>query len=134
MNEQHHAPRLRRTRSDPSGPVERRRALIRVFVPPGALESGITRYERREGVPAGERSVFPAARVRSAVVGRYLLIEGDEESLRPFRDTAEARLLDRLRPYFDRIAAEGAEVIIPQRHPDGTVAGYLCHRPPGDGR
>ncbi|MFC3999019.1 hypothetical protein ACFOVU_24070 [Nocardiopsis sediminis] len=133
MDEQHHAPDLR-TRGGAAGPAALRRALIRVFVPPGALESGIARYERREGARARERSAFPAARLRSAVVGRYLLIEGDEEALRPFRDTAEARLLDGMRPYFDRIAAEGAEVIIPQRHPDGTVAGYLCHRPPGDGR
>ncbi|MHA6804019.1 VOC family protein [Salinifilum ghardaiensis] len=80
-----------------------------------------------------------------ATVGAFVLIEGGDEDLRPFRSTTGTLLVDDVQPYYDRLVAEGAEIIFPlqhvptgaafnARHPDGTVVEYVHHRPTGDER
>ncbi|GGN64148.1 hypothetical protein GCM10011579_033270 [Streptomyces albiflavescens] len=56
-----------------------------VFTPPGTLDSSIKFYEDIQGLEADGGFAFPAARLRLAVVGAFLIIEGDEEALAPFR-------------------------------------------------
>ncbi|MGW7552498.1 VOC family protein [Streptomyces rimosus] len=140
----HHDPAtVRRKRTDSSGLAEPR-VLIRVFVEPGGLDASIAFYERLQDREADARFSFPAKNLRLATVGAFLLIEGGEEDLRPFRSTVGTLLVDDVRPYHEKLVAEGAEIIFPlqevptgaafnARHPDGTVVEYVHHRPTPDG-
>ncbi len=78
-------------------------------------------------------------------MGGFLLIEGSEADLRPFRATVGTLLVDSIDGYLDRLRAGGAEIIHPPvdvpsgagftaRHPDGTVIEYVQHRPDPQGR
>ncbi|WP_345578770.1 hypothetical protein [Nonomuraea rosea] len=133
-----------RKRNDSSGLAEPR-VLIRVFVEPGEMGKSIDFYERLQQVEVDARFAFPAARLELATVGAFLIIEGDVDALAPFRDTVGTLLVDDVRPYHDRLVAEGAEIVfalqeVPTgagfnaRHPDGTVVEYVHHRPTPDGR
>ncbi|MFE0423688.1 VOC family protein [Streptomyces sp. NPDC058953] len=137
------APQVWRRHND-SSDLREPRVLIRVFVEPGELESRIAFYERLQDVDADARFAFPAKNLRLATVGAFLLIEGGREDLRPFRSTTGTLLVDDVRPYYDRLVAEGAEIVFPlqevptgagfnARHPDGTVVEYVHHRPTVDG-
>ncbi|MER5771343.1 VOC family protein [Streptomyces sp. NPDC001985] len=136
-------PDVWRKRTDSSGLAEPR-VLIRVFVAPGELDDSIAFHERLQAVEADGRFGFPAKNLRLAMVGAFLLIEGSEEDLRPFRSTVGTLLVDDVRPYHDRLVAAGAEILFPlqevptgagfnARHPDGTVVEYVHHRPTPDG-
>ncbi|WP_037912663.1 VOC family protein [Actinacidiphila yeochonensis] len=116
------------------------RVLIRVFVAPGGLEEAIGFYERLQGTSADMLMPYPEMDLRLAAVGAFLVIEGDEDSLRPFRATTGTLLVDDVEPYYERLLAEGAQVVAPPqrvpvganftvRHPDGTVVEYVHHRP-----
>ncbi|MEW9552389.1 hypothetical protein [Nonomuraea sp. NPDC050783] len=131
--------------SNDSSALTEPRVLIRVFVSPGELAGSIGFYERLQEARADARFDFPAARLRLATVGAFLIIEGDEEALAPFRDTVGTLLVDDVLPYHERLVAEGAEIVFPlqqvptgagfnARHPDGTVVEYVHHRPAPDGR
>ncbi|MDR6866112.1 putative glyoxalase superfamily protein PhnB [Microbacterium resistens] len=121
------------------------RVMIRVFTPPGTLEERISFYEDLQGVDADVWFPFPDARLRLAMVGAFLIIEGDDEALAPFRSTTGTLLVDDVQPYYDKLVAAGAEIIFPLQqvptgagfnavHPDGTVVEYVHHRPTPDGR
>ncbi|MFF8959743.1 VOC family protein [Streptomyces sp. NPDC014894] len=138
------APDVWRRRTD-SSDLSEPRVLVRVFMEPGNLDSGIAFYERLQNVTADARFAFPAKNLRLAMVGAFLLIEGDRDDLRPFLSTTGTLLVDDVRPYYDRLVAEGAEIVFPlqevptgagfnARHPDGTVVEYVHHRPTPDGR
>ncbi|GAA1076965.1 VOC family protein [Nocardiopsis composta] len=138
------APEMWRVRTDSSDLAEPR-VLIRAFLEPGRLDPGIAFYERLQGVTADARFSYPEAGLRLAVVGAFLLIEGDREAVAPFLATAGTLLVDDVHPYHDRLVAEGAEITDPPkkvptgtgfsaRHPDGTVVEYVHHRPTADGR
>ncbi len=141
--EQHDTPHVQRRCADSSDLAEPR-VLIRVFLERGQLDAGVAFYERLQGVEADARFSFPAKNLRLATVGGFLLIEGSEEDLRPFRSTTGTLLVDDVQPYYDRLVAEGAEIIFPlqkvptgvafnARHPDGAVVEYVHHRPTEDG-
>ncbi|WP_190214651.1 VOC family protein [Kitasatospora indigofera] len=142
MTEQQRAPEVWRRESDSSHRTVPR-VLVRVFLDPGGLEAGTRFYELLQGVTTDARFTFGALRL--ATVGAFLLIEGAEEELAPFRSTTGTLLVDDVRPYHDRLVAEGAEIVVPlqqvptgagfnARHPDGTVVEYVHHRPTADGR
>jgi uncharacterized glyoxalase superfamily protein PhnB len=116
------------------------RVLIRVFVGPGELEEAIGFYEELQGTDADMRMPYPEKNLALAAVGAFLIIEGDEESLRPFRATTGTLLVDHVEPYYERLLSAGAEVVaapheVPVgagftvRHPDGAVVEYVHHRP-----
>jgi uncharacterized glyoxalase superfamily protein PhnB len=116
------------------------RVLIRVFVRPGGLEEAIDFYERLQGTAVDMRMPYPEKNLSLAAVGAFLIIEGDEESLRPFRATTGTLLVDHVEPYYERLRSAGAEVVAPLqaapvgagftvRHPDGAVVKYVHHRP-----
>lgn len=121
------------------------RTLIRVYTPLGTLESVTSFYERLLGVERDMRFTYPEKRLTLAVVGSFLLVEGDEETLAPFRATDGTLIVDSAETYLARLAAEeGTEVLDPPhrvptgtgftvRHPDGTVVEYVEHRPTPDG-
>ncbi|MER6582128.1 VOC family protein [Nonomuraea sp. NPDC001023] len=128
--------RLRDDSSDLAEP----RVLIRVFVPSEELDQSIDFYERLQGTAIDARFAFAAVGLELATVGAFLIIAGDEAALRPFRDTVGTLLVDDVRPYYERLVAEGAEIVFPlqdvptgagfnARHPDGTVVEYVHHRP-----
>ncbi|GGV20406.1 hypothetical protein GCM10010495_39540 [Kitasatospora herbaricolor] len=142
MTEQRRAPEVWRREND-SSHLSTPRVLVRVFLAPGGLAAAIGFYERLQGVTADARFAFGALRL--ATVGAFLLIEGAEEELAPFRSTTGTLLVDDVRPYHDRLVAEGAEIVLPlrqvptgagfnARHPDGTVVEYVHHRPTAEGR
>ncbi|GAA2234511.1 glyoxalase/bleomycin resistance/dioxygenase family protein [Streptomyces amakusaensis] len=130
-----------RRRNDSSDLTEPR-VLVRVFLPLGGLDAGIDFYERLQGTEADARFSFGALRL--ATVGAFLLIEGGEEEVRPYRATAGTLLVADVRPYHDRLLAAGAEITVPLqkvptgmgfnvRHPDGTEVEYVHHRPTSTG-
>ncbi|MCF2533995.1 VOC family protein [Yinghuangia soli] len=127
--------------NDSSGLAEPR-VLIRVFLAPGGLDAAVGFYEELQGVAADARFAFGALRL--ATVGAFLLLEGPEADLAPFRSTTGTLLVDDVRPYYDRLVAAGAEIVFPLqevptgagfnvRHPDGTVVEYVHHRPTAEG-
>ncbi|MCI3931311.1 VOC family protein [Streptomyces sp. AN091965] len=137
-------PTVRRRVNDSSAFTEPR-TLIRVYTPLGTLESVTGFYERLLGVERDMWFTYPAKRLALAVVGSFLLVEGDEETLAPFRATDGTLIIDSAETYLARLAAEeGTEVLDPPhrvptgtgftaRHPDGTVIEYVEHRPTPDG-
>ncbi len=103
----HHAPAtVRRKRTDSSHLAEPR-VLIRVFVEPGGLDASIAFYERLQDREADARFSFPAKNLQLAMVGAFLLIEGGEEDLRPFRSTVGTLLVDDVRPYTKSSSPKG---------------------------
>ncbi|MFI8570553.1 VOC family protein [Stenotrophomonas bentonitica] len=121
------------------------RVLIRVFVGPGELEARVAFYEQLQGVVADAGFPFPEAGLRLAMVGAFLLIEGAPDKLAPFTSTTGTLLVDDVQPYYERLVAAGAEIILPLQvvptgaafnavHPDGTVVEYVHHRPDPQGR
>ncbi|MFD9861502.1 VOC family protein [Streptomyces alboflavus] len=121
------------------------RTLIRVYTPPGTLDSVTAFYERLLGVERDMYFTYPARELTLAVVGSFLLVEATEEVLEPFRATDGTLLVDSADAYLTRLAAEeGTEILVPAhrvptgtgftaRHPDGTVIEYVEHRPTPDG-
>jgi uncharacterized glyoxalase superfamily protein PhnB len=135
---------LWRQRNDTSG-QKTPRVMIRVFVAPGELENAVEFYERLQGVGADGGFPFPEVGLRLAMVGAFLLLEGSDEALAPFRSTTGTLLVDDVQPYYDKLVAAGAEIIFPLQtvptgagfnavHPDGTVVEYVHHRPDAQGR
>jgi uncharacterized glyoxalase superfamily protein PhnB len=131
-------------RRDPdSSHREEPRVLIRVFVGPGELDEAIGFYEELLGTSVDMRMPYPEKNLVLAAVGAFLIIEGDEESLRPFRATTGTLLVYHVEPYYERLLSAGAEVVGPfqqvpvgagftVRHPDGAVVEYVHHRPIAD--
>ncbi|MEV5975754.1 hypothetical protein [Streptomyces sp. NPDC052114] len=137
------APTMWRRRNDSSDLAEPR-PLIRVYTGPGTLDAVAASYERLLGTERDMWFAYPEKNLCLAVVGAFLLIEGTEETLAPFRATHGTLLVDSAQKYLDRLAAEGAEITDPlikvptgsgftARHRDGTVIEYVEHRPTEDG-
>jgi uncharacterized glyoxalase superfamily protein PhnB len=123
---------------DDSSGLAAPRVLIRVFLEPGALDAGIAFYEKLQEAAVDGR--FSFGDLRLATVGAFLLIEGAEEELRPYRSTTGTLLVADVGPYYERLVAAGAEIVVPlqkvptgagfnARHPDGTVVEYVHRRP-----
>jgi predicted enzyme related to lactoylglutathione lyase len=85
------------------------------------------------------RMPYPERGLVLAAVGGFLIIEGTDETLAPFRQTVGTQLVHDADVYFERLLALGAEVIHPPidvpvgrgftvRHPDGTIVEYVHHR------
>ncbi|MFF9900475.1 VOC family protein [Streptomyces longispororuber] len=137
------APTVWRRRNDSSDLAEPR-ALLRVYTPTGTLESVTASYERLLGVAKDMWFTYPERGLRLAVVGSFLLVEGAPEVLAPLRATDGTLVVDSAAAYLERLAAEGAEVLVAPhavptgtgftaRHRDGTVVEYVEHRPTPDG-
>ncbi len=116
------------------------RTFIRVFAEPGGLEGSVAFYERLLGTECDMRMPYPEKNLALAAVGSFLVIEGTEEALQPFRETTGTLLVDDVEPYLRRLRDGGAEIIHPPvdvpsgrsftaRHPDGTLVEYVHHRP-----
>ncbi|MGV9883187.1 VOC family protein [Streptomyces sp. NPDC003006] len=136
-------PTMWRRHNDSSGLTEPR-ALIRVYTGPGTLDAVAASYERLLGTERDMWFTYPERNLALAAVGPFLLIEGTEETLAPFRATNGTLLVDSAQAYLDRLAAEGAEITDPlvkvptgsgftARHRDGTLIEYVEHRPTGEG-
>ncbi|MBH2881228.1 VOC family protein [Serratia ureilytica] len=119
------------------------RVLIRVYVNEGEIDRTIALYEQLHGVKADMRFDFPEHRLVLAAVGPFLILEGSEENLRPFRSTVGTLLVDDIYPYHQRLQAAGADIFfgpveVPTgacfnaRLPDGTIIEYVHHRPRAD--
>ncbi|RBM18709.1 glyoxalase/bleomycin resistance/extradiol dioxygenase family protein [Streptomyces sp. PT12] len=130
-------------RTSDSSHLTEPRVLIRVFLGPGTLDESIAFYEELLSTEADGRFAFGALRLAS--VGAFLLIEGADEDLEPFRATTGTLLVADAAPYQERLAAAGAEIVLPlsevptgasftARHPDGTTVEYVHHRPTADGQ
>ncbi|MGW0531883.1 VOC family protein [Streptomyces sp. NPDC003032] len=136
-------PTMWRRHNDSSG-LTAPRALIRVYTGPGTLDAVAASYERLLGTERDMRFTYPEKNLALAAVGPFLLIEGTEETLAPFRATNGTLLVDSAQAYLERLAAEGAEITDPltkvptgsgftARHRDGTLIEYVEHRPTEEG-
>ena len=116
------------------------RPYVRVFVPPGGLDDAIAFYEQLQGVEVDLRTPYPEKGLAIATVRAFLLVEGAEEVVEPFRATHGTLLVADLDVYEERLVARGAEILdaridvptgagLTARHPDGTVVEYVHHRP-----
>lgn len=134
---------MRRRLNDTSG--QQPRTLIRVFVPPGTLEETIAYYEELQGLQHDAYFPFPEDGLYLAMVGSFLIIEGTDEQILPFRETTGTILVNDVQPYFEKFLKEGAEFVwglhdVPTgqafnvRHRDGTVVECVHHRPDEFGR
>ncbi|MFE0178915.1 VOC family protein [Streptomyces sp. NPDC059002] len=137
------APTMWRLRND-SSDLPEPRTYTRVFTGPGTLDSVAAFYERVLGRERDLWFAYPEKNLALAAVGSFLLVEGTEEALAPFRTTHGTLLVDSAQPYLDRLVAEGAEIVYPlvkvptgsgftARHPDGTLIEYVEHRPTEEG-
>lgn len=127
-------------RSNDSSDLVEPRVFLRVFTPPGALEEVTASYERLLGVERDMWFTYPEKGLALAAVGGFLLIEGTDEAVAPFRSTSGTLLVDSARAFLERLEAEGAEIVSPlrsvptgagftARHRDGLVVEYVEHRP-----
>ncbi|MFF8639942.1 VOC family protein [Streptomyces sp. NPDC015345] len=136
-------PTMWRRRND-STDLPAPRPFLRVYTGPGTLDALAASYERLLGTERDMWFTYPEKDLALAAVGAFLLIEGTEETLAPFRATHGTLLVDSARAYLERLAAEGAEITEPlirvptgsgftARHRDGTVIEYVEHRPTEEG-
>ncbi|MFJ6568139.1 VOC family protein [Streptomyces sp. NPDC091292] len=132
-------------RSTDSSHLTEPRTFVRVFTGPGTLEEVTAWYERLLGVDRDMWFTYPERGLALAAVGGFLLIEGVEETVAPFRATTGTLLVDSAEKYLTRLKAQNAEILTPlhrvptgsgftARHADGTVIEYVEHRPTPDGR
>lgn len=91
-------PFLWRRVNDSSGFAEPR-VFIRVYLEPGSIDAAIAFYEDLQGVAHDMRFDFPEKRLTLAAVGAFLLLEGSDEALAPFRSTTGTLLVDDIEPY-----------------------------------
>lgn len=113
-------PFLWRRVNDSSGFAEPR-VFIRVYLEPGSIDAAIAFYEDLQGVAHDMRFDFPEKRLTLAAVGAFLLLEGSDEALAPFRSTTGTLLVDDIEPYHRRLLAAGAQIIFgPARAPTGA--------------
>lgn len=103
-------PFLWRRVNDSSGFAEPR-VFIRVYLEPGSIDAAIAFYEDLQGVAHDMRFDFPEKRLTLAAVGAFLLLEGSDEALAPFRSTTGTLLVDDIEPYHRRLLAAGAQII-----------------------
>ncbi len=99
-------PFLWRRVNDSSGFAEPR-VFIRVYLEPGSIDAAIAFYEDLQGVAHDMRFDFPEKRLTLAAVGAFLLLEGSDEALAPFRSTTGTLLVDDIEPYHRRLLAAG---------------------------
>ncbi|MGX2994959.1 hypothetical protein JNUCC64_11775 [Streptomyces sp. JNUCC 64] len=132
-------------RSHDSSRLTEPRAFLRVFTGPGTLEALTASYERLLGTERDMWFTYPEKGLALAAVGGFLLVEGPEEVVAPFRATHGTLLVDAVSPYLDRLAGEGAEILVAPhrvptgtgftaRHADGLTVEYVEHRPDERGR
>lgn len=118
-------PFLWRRVNDSSGFAEPR-VFIRVYLEPGSIDAAIAFYEDLQGVAHDMRFDFPEKRLTLAAVGAFLLLEGSDEALAPFRSTTGTLLVDDIEPYHRRLLAAGAQIIFgPARAPTGACFNAL---------
>ncbi|MFF2020549.1 hypothetical protein ACFVW2_01875 [Streptomyces sp. NPDC058171] len=132
-------------RSSDSSHLTEPRVFLRVFTGPGTLEALTSSYERLLDTERDLWFTYPEKQLALSAVGAFLLIEGTEEVLAPFRATHGTLLVASVSPYLARLEAEGAEILVPvhrvptgsgftARHADGLTVEYVEHRPDEYGR
>jgi predicted enzyme related to lactoylglutathione lyase len=115
------------------------RTLARVYA--NDPDTAISFYESLAGTEVLSRFGMPAAGLELAVVNDVLIICGNDEALRPYRQTDATFLVDSLEEFHQFLIAHGAKVLRPPqpvptginmtvRHPDGSVFEYVEHRKP----
>ncbi|VFT48919.1 glyoxalase [Pseudomonas aeruginosa] len=120
-------PFLWRRVNDSSGFAEPR-VFIRVYLEPGSIDAAIAFYEDLQGVAHDMRFDFPEKRLTLAAVGAFLLLEGSDEALAPFRSTTGTLLVDDIEPYHRRLLAAGAQIIFGRRARPPAPASMRCCR------
>lgn len=120
-------PFLWRRVNDSSGFAEPR-VFIRVYLEPGSIDAAIAFYEDLQGVAHDMRFDFPEKRLTLAAVGAFLLLEGSDEALAPFRSTTGTLLVDDIEPYHRRLLAAGAQIIFGPARALPAPASMRCCR------
>lgn len=111
--------------------------LSRIYV--NDLSEYLDFYEALLGLKVELRFVMPQAGLELAQIGNILIIAGNEESLKPFRNTQATILVDSIDQFKAFLEKRGSQIIrgpseVPTginmtvRHPDGSIIEYVEHR------
>ncbi|HEX3994237.1 MAG TPA: hypothetical protein VHX39_23955 [Acetobacteraceae bacterium] len=124
-----------------------REVQVRLFVPPDQLRETVAFYKALTGGRCTLHFPFPERGMELASVSSpavsFLIIGGDEASIRPFRETKLTMLVDDIETVAPAMLALGAQILQPvtpvptgfqtrARHPDGLVVEYVQHTAAAD--
>ena len=135
-------PRLYRRQPD-SSVLHAPRIFARVFCEPGKLVETVRFYEALTSAALDMDMDIPESGLHVVAVGSFLIVEMDRNKLDRAAQAAQTHvtvLVADLSDAVTQLIASGAEVAqerwdsppgpgIRLRHPDGTLAEYLEHRP-----
>lgn len=103
------------------------------------IEQSIEFYEKVLDKKCNLRFKLPEVNLELAQIADILIIGGNEEALKPFKDTKATFLVDSIVEFKDFLLDNGAEVIrdlkeVPTgmnmtiKHLDGTIVEYVEHK------
>lgn len=112
------------------------KTLPRVYVK--NLNSAIPFYEELYNTKANMRFKMPVGGLELAQVGDILIISGNEDDLKMYRNTLYSLLVDSIEEYKIYLEKAGASIIrgpkqVPTginmtvKHPDGSIVEYVEH-------
>lgn len=113
------------------------KTLSRIYV--NDLNEHLDFYETLLDSKVELRFSIPEAGLELAQIGNILIIEGEKESLKPFRKTRATILVDSIEKFKTFLEEKGSQIIrgpskVPTginmtvQHPDGTIIEYVEHR------
>ena len=110
--------------------------LSRIYVT--NLDKYIDFYEELLNSKTELRFIMPQAGLELAQIGNILIIAGNDESLKPFRETRATILVDSIEQFKTFLEEKGSKIIrgpseVPTginmtvQHPDGSIFEYVEH-------
>jgi len=113
-----------------------KKVLNRIYVK--QIDQAIVFYEKLFGVKTSLRFDYKEKNLELATVGDILIIAGDEEALKLFKETKMTLLVDSIIDFREMLLDNGASIIrditkVPTgknmtiRHPDGIIVEYVQH-------
>jgi predicted enzyme related to lactoylglutathione lyase len=108
---------------------------FRLYIQPDQLNPTIAFYEQLQSTACERRLSFDDLGIEVAIVGRFILLAGSDQSLAPVRDAQAVLMVDGLDDVASWLQEQGGELLheprsapggrnFTARHPDGLVVEY----------